>query len=119
MVTVPKKYFHDRLILLLLSINVFMAFLASVWVLFKLDSGRSAGYIVQYRSSLGISALKTGDASQLIAFIGFALLVVLLHTILSIRTYEIRREVAVVVLVLGILLLITSLIVSNALLTLR
>ena len=117
--TIPKNYFHDRLILLLLSINVFLTFLASVWVLFKLDSGRSAGYIVQYRSSLGISALKTGDSTELIAFIVFALLVLVVHFVLSIRIYAIRRQVSVIVLALGILLLVTSFIVSNALLVLR
>lgn len=117
--TIPKKYFHDRLILLLLSVNVFLAFLASVWVLFKLDSGRSAGYIVQYRSSLGISALKTGDAGELVAFIGFAVMVLIIHFVLSVRAYAIRREVSLVILALGILLLATSIIVSNALLVLR
>lgn len=119
MVTIPKKYFHDRLILLLLSVNVFLTFLASIWVLFKLDSGRSAGYIVQYRSSLGISALKTGDAGELVAFIGFALLVLAIHFVLSMRVYPIKREVSIVILMLGGLLLLGSIIVSNALLVLR
>jgi hypothetical protein len=117
--TIPKKYFHDRLVLLLLSINVFVAFLATLWVLFKLDSGRSAGYIVQYRSSLGISALKTGDAGELVAFIGFALMVLVIHFVLSVRAYPIKREVSVIILSLGILLLVMSVIVSNALLVLR
>lgn len=117
--TIPRKYFHDRLILLLLSIDGFFAFLASVWVLFKLDSGRSAGYIVQYRSSLGINALKTGSSSELIAFIGFAVLAFVIGVVLSVRTYVIRREVALAVLSLTALLLILSLIVSNALLALR
>lgn len=116
---IPKRYLHDRLVLLLLSINIFLAVLTSLWVLFKLDAGRSAGYIVQYRASLGISALKTGNASDLIAFIGFAALVLIIHTFLSIRAYPIRREVSIVILNLGILLLILTLIVSNALLVLR
>ena len=116
---IPKKYFQDRLILLLLSILVFLTLLACVWVLFKLDSGRSAGYIVQYRASLGISALKTGNASELVAFISFALMVCVVNVLMSIRVYLIRREVAVVILVMGILLLLMSLIVSNALLVLR
>jgi hypothetical protein len=117
--TIPKKYFHDRLILLLLSVNVFLAFLAALWVLFKLDSGRSAGYIVQYRANLGISALKTGDAGELVAFIGFAVIVLAVHTVLSIRAYTIKREVSVIILALGVLLLTMSMIVSNALLVLR
>lgn len=91
----------------------------SLWVLFKLDAGQSAGYIVQYRASLGISALKTGSASDLVAFIGFAILVLVIHAFLSVRAYPIRREVSVVILCLGALLLLLALIVSNALLTLR
>lgn len=116
---IPKKYLHDRLILLLLSINVFLAVLSALWVLFKLDAGRSAGYVVEYRAGLGISALKTGDAAELVAFILFAFLVVAVHTILSVKAYTIRREVSVIVLAMGILLLLISLIVSNALLVLR
>ena len=115
----PKSYFHDRVILLLLSINAFLAFLASVWVLFKLDSGRSAGYIVQYRSSLGISALRTGDAGELVGFIGFAVLILALNALLSYKAYPIKREVSVVILGFGVLLLICAMIVSNALLVLR
>jgi hypothetical protein len=117
--TIPKKYLHDRLVLLLLSINTFLALLTSLWVLLKLDAGRSAGYIVQYRASLGISALRTGDATDLIAFIGFAIMVLVLHVFLSIKAYSIRREVSIVILSLGILLLLLAFIVSNALLMLR
>lgn len=117
--TIPKRYLHDRLILLLLSVNGFLAVLTSLWVLFKLDAGRSAGYIVQYRGSLGISALKTGDATDLVAFIGFALLVLAVSVVMSIKAYRIRREVSVVVLSFGVLLLLLALIVSNALLVLR
>lgn len=116
---IPKKYLHDRLILLLVSVNAFLAMLVSLWVLLKLDSGRSAGYIVQYRSNLGISALKTGDASELVAFIFFALMVLGIHVVLSIKAYTIRREVSVFILGLGALLLILAFIVSNALLVLR
>ncbi|MDB5181682.1 MAG: hypothetical protein JWP13_445 [Candidatus Saccharibacteria bacterium] len=117
--TIPKKYMHDRLVLLLLSINTFLALLTSLWVLLKLDAGRSAGYIVQYRASLGISALRTGDATDLIAFIGFAIMVLVLHVFLSIKAYSIRREVSIVILSLGIFLLLLAFIVSNALLMLR
>ena len=116
---IPKKYLHDRLILLLLTVNVFLAVLCSLWVLFKLGAGRGTGYIVEYRASLGISAFKTGTSTDLVAFVGFALIVLVLHTVLSIKAYPIRREVSLIILIFGILLLISSLIVSNALLVLR
>lgn len=117
--TIPKKYLHDRLILLLLSVTTFLAVLNSLWVLFKLDAGRSSGYIVQYRGNLGISALKTGDASDLVAFIGFSLLVLGFHVFMSIKAYHIRREVSVAVLGFGVILLVLAFVVSNTLLTLR
>ncbi len=117
--TIPKKYLHDRLVLLLLSINTFLAALTILWVLLKLDAGRSAGYIVQYRAPLGISAFKTGDATELVAFIVFAFIALLLTVMLSIKVYLIRREVAVVILGMGVLLLLISFIVANALLSLR
>jgi predicted nucleic acid-binding Zn ribbon protein len=41
------------------------------------------------------------------------------HTILSIKVYPIRREVALVILMFGVLLLLMAWIVSNALLGLR
>jgi hypothetical protein len=116
---IPKKYMHDRLILLLLSALTFLTIFTSIWVLFNLDASRSSGYIVQYRASLGISAQKIGDASDIVAFIGFAIMVLVLHVVLSIKAYLIRREVSVVILVFGILLLILALVVSNALLGLR
>lgn len=117
--TIPKKYLHDRLILLLISINAFLAFLTTLWILFKLDSGRTSGYIVQYRGNLGISALKTGEAAELVAFILFAVMVLVLHVVLSIKAYPIRRQVSVIILGAGVLLLLLAFIVSNALLVLR
>jgi hypothetical protein len=114
----PKSYFHDRVILLLLSINVFLALLASVLVLLRLDSNRG-NYIVQYRANLGISAFSTGHTSEILAFIAFAGLVVAVHSVISMRMYKVHRPLSITILSLGILLLTLSTIVSNALLVLR
>lgn len=116
---IPKKYFHDRMVLLLLSLNTFLALLASILVLLRLDGGRTDGYIVQYRANLGLSAFKTGSASTLISFIIFAGLVLILHVVLSMKVYHVRRHFSVAVLAMGLLLLILAMIVSNALLVLR
>ncbi|HSX07972.1 MAG TPA: hypothetical protein VLG11_03690 [Candidatus Saccharimonadales bacterium] len=116
----PKKYFHDRLILLLLSINGFLALLCIALVFLRLGAGAGGqGYIVQYRANLGISAFKPGDVSNLVAFAFFAAIVLALQVILSIRTYPIRRELAVTILGLGLPLFALAVIVSNALLVLR
>src|SRR5476651_511921 len=116
---ISKKYFHDHLVLLLLSTNVFLAFVGSIFILVRLSSGHGTGYIVQYRSSLGINAFKTGSVVDLLSFIAFAAMVLAAHTVLSLRAYHIHRQLAVAILSLGILLLVLTIIVSNALLVLR
>lgn len=116
---IPKKYFHDRLVVLLLSINTFLALLGSVLVLFRLDAGGSDVYIVQYRANLGLSAFKRGGPTPLLSFVVFGLLILAIHTLLSIRVYPVRRQFAVTILAMATLLLSLSIIVSNALLILR
>ena len=117
--TIPTKYFHDRLILLLLSVNVFLTFLTTIFILLRLSANHGNGYFVQYRADVGISAFKTGSVTELLSFIIFAFLVLAAHTVLSVRSYHIHRQLAVITLGLGSLLLILAFIVSNALLVLR
>jgi hypothetical protein len=116
---IPKKYFHDRIVLMLLSTNVFLTVLNSMLILLRLDAGKAGGYTVEYRSNLGLSAFKIGGASTIISFIIFSALVLVLHTLLSMRVYSIRRHFSVTLLAMGTLLLLLSTIVSNALLVLR
>lgn len=116
---IPKKYIHDRFVVLLISINAFLALLNSLLILLRLDGGGSDVYIVQYRANLGLSAFKRGGPESLVAFVVFGLLVLVLHVVLSIRVYSVRRQYAVTILALGTLLLCLSIIVSNALLILR
>jgi hypothetical protein len=114
--TVPKKYIHDRVILLLLSTNIFLALLGLLLILFNVGSNHSNGFIVQYRSNLGLSAFKTGDASTFIGFMVFSIFVATFNTILSVKAFYVRRGFAVAVLGMTLLLLILAIVVSNALL---
>jgi hypothetical protein len=114
-----KKYFQDHLVLLLLSTNAFLALCTMVLVLTRLSASHGSSYIVQYRSSLGINAFKTGDVSELLSFILFAFVIVGVGTTLSIKTYSVNRLVSLVVLSMGVLLLLLTIIISNALLALH
>jgi hypothetical protein len=116
---IPKKYIHDHLVLLLLSVNGFLALLTAILMAVRLSTSHSNGYIVQYRSTIGINDFKTGSLIDLLSFIAFAALVVGVHTTLSVRAYRIHRQVAIAILALGTLLLILGMIISNALLVLR
>lgn len=115
----PRKYFQDKLILLLVSSNIFLAFLCIILIFLRIGQGAGEGYIIEYRSNLGISAFTRGNIVGIMSLAAFAFVVPVLNIMLSLRTYQIKRMLAALILGGGILLLILTLIVSNALLVLR
>ncbi|HET8708748.1 MAG TPA: hypothetical protein VFL85_00540 [Candidatus Saccharimonadales bacterium] len=118
---IPKKYFQDKFVLLFLSINVFLMVLIAALIAFRIGPGHT-DYIVQCRDCSNfqsISRFSNGSVLDIWAFSLFALAVTVFHTVLSIRLFKINRHVSVIVLAMGTLLLVISLIVSNALLYLR
>jgi hypothetical protein len=118
----PKQYFHDHLVMLLLSINAFLAVSGTIFILLSLSSSHSNGYIVQCRDCSNPAAANkftNGSVTGLLSFGVFALLVLVTHVVLSLRAYKIHRQLAIAILALGLLLLLLMIIVSNALLVLR
>lgn len=120
MMPLPKTYLHDKLVLLLVSANIFLAFLCIALLFLRLNVGQGAeGYIAEYRSNLGISAFRVGGLQDILGFAGFAFVSLLIHIVLSVRTYSIRRELSLAILIAGVLLLVIALIISNALIALH
>ena len=119
---IPAKYLHDRLVLLLLSTNVFLALAASIFMVLQLSARHATDYIVQCRdcsNTAYVNRFTHGSVGELLSFIVFALLILVVHTLLSLRTYNIHRQLSVTILGMGVLLLVITIIVSNALLVLR
>lgn len=114
----PKKYVRDRGILLLLSINAFLTLLVILLLLLRIGDS-SGNYIVEYRASYGVNTFRPGRLVDLLSFGVFALMVFGINFVMSARTYRIHRQLAIVILALGALLLVFALIVSNTLLVLR
>ncbi len=117
--TFSKKYFHDHLVLLLLSINIFLVIASTIFILIRISTSHGSSFIVQYRPTVGINIFTTGNIVGLISFIAFGWLVSIANFVLSLRFYPIHRQVAIAVLSLGILLLVLSVIISNSLLYFR
>ncbi len=115
----PNRYIHDRIVLLLLTANTFFAVLTSVLIVLKLDSSRAEGYIVQFRPSLGLSAYYKGDSTGILSFAVFSVVILVFHTYISVRVYDLRRHFAIVILAMGTILILLALVISNALLLLR
>ncbi|MGI9028094.1 MAG: hypothetical protein ACR2FM_04635 [Candidatus Saccharimonadales bacterium] len=113
-----KKYFHDRFVLLMLTINIFLTFVAVAIILLRLgDTGNS--YIQAYRSNLGFNQYQAGGVEQIISFAVFAVAVLVGQFVISLRFHSIRRHVSWSVMMLATLLLVLTLIISNSLLQLR
>jgi hypothetical protein len=70
----PTKYFHDRAVLLFLTINSILLVVGILLVLFRLDSSKGNGYILQFRAGVGIGEYKTGSAYDMSSFIFFLII---------------------------------------------
>ena len=113
-----RPYFHDRFVLLLLTINIFLTFVCIAAVLLRLgDTGNS--YIQSYRANLGLNAYNVGGVGQIISFAVFSLAVLIGQFYFSFKLYDVRKQIAWIVMLMATLLLLLSIIVSNSLLQLR
>ena len=121
MLTFSKKFLRDQYILLLISVNLVLFIITSIFIVLRLSSGHSSSYIVQCRDCSNASAVEfiPGSLIDLISFIFFSFIVLFTSVAISLKTYSLHRQLAVTVLSLGILLQVLTLIVSNYLLVLR
>ena len=107
-----KNYFHDKVVLLLLSSNIFLSILSTILLLLKLGNSNPDYHIIQYRMHLGLNAYKNGTSTSLYAFIVFIWITLVIGSYLSYRTFGVKRDFSVAVLGLVLLLIILGFIVS-------
>ncbi len=112
----PRRFIHDRVVLLLLSVNTFFAALISILVTFALTGGTETVYVIEHRPSLGLSANQIGTRAQMTSLIVFVAFILIFNTILGARTYPLRRNFAVIILAMGTLLILMAGIISSFLL---
>ncbi|TXG78196.1 hypothetical protein E6P97_00115 [Patescibacteria group bacterium] len=112
----PSKYTHDRTVLLLLTVNVFLAVLIAVLVILALTGSSDRALTIEHRPQLGLDANRVGSGLDMASLVVFPLLIAAAHTVLSVKTYPIRRNLSVVVLGMATLLISLSGIVSYYLL---
>lgn len=114
---IPKSFFQDRLILLILSINTFLALALVITSLLSINDA-NAGFIKEFRSDLGLDGYKAGGVLDIIAFAAFSVVIYAFHFIASIRIYHIRRHLSLIILLLTMIVYIFTLLVIKALLDL-
>lgn len=113
---IPKHFFHDRTVLILLGVNTLLVLFVVLFILLKIDPAQGSTHIVQYRSNLGISRFKSGSITEFRTFALFAVIQYTFSWLLSIKLYVHRRHLSLAILGLTTFLLILSGVVCNALL---
>jgi hypothetical protein len=116
--TNTRKFFHDRFVLFVLTVNAFLASVSIISVMARIG-GADENYIQFFRSNLGLNAFTVGGVSEIISFPIFAAVVFAAHIVFALKFYEIRKSAGWAIMVMTTLLLLLCLIVSNALLELR
>ena len=111
---VPKKYIHDSTALALLATNSALFLLATLGVLLGVDNDENPTSIVAYRATTKIGQIS-GPTSELYQFAIFAVIVTVGSVVLSMKLYSRRRQLAIGVLGLNVLLLVLSIIIFNSL----
>ncbi len=115
----PKKYLQDRLILLLLTLMAILLAVGVSLVLLRFDPSRNPTTTAAYRPNISGTQYQSGKPIDIYALAVFMIFIAGSALLLSIRTYHIRRFLAVFILASTVFLLILSMIVSNALISLQ
>ncbi len=111
-----NKFFHDRVVLLLLSFNTLISLSAGLIILLKLINLPSDYYpFVQGRFPSGQKIYSTGSVASLYSLVIFILLMLLFNSFLSYKTYPYKKNFSLVVLSLSLLLVVLTYLVSQSL----
>ena len=114
-----KKYLHDRVILLLLTLMAVLLVVGVSLVLLRFDPSRNPATTIAYRPSITGTQYQSGRPLDIYLLAVFMVFTTATALLLSVRTYHIRRFISVFILASTVFLLVLSMIVSNALISLQ
>jgi hypothetical protein len=116
---IPKKFLHNRLILAMLTIIALLLVVGVASVLLRFDAAKNPTTITAYRPNISGSGVISGKAIDIYEFAIFMLVITGMNILISIRAFHVRHFVSIFILGATIFLLILSIVVSNALISLQ
>jgi hypothetical protein len=115
----PKKYLHDRLVLLFITLLAVLLVVGVSLVLLRFDLSKNPTTIVAYRPNISGASYQSGKPIDIYSMAVFMALTAVGAVILSARVYLLKRFLAVFILASSAFLLILATIVSNSLISLQ
>lgn len=115
----PKRYLHDRVVLLLLAALGALVVIGVSLVLLKFDAAKNPATIAEYRQNLSGSGYLSGKPADIYLLALFMLVSGPISLLLSAKAYHLHRYISVLILAAAVLVLLLGIIVSNALISLQ
>lgn len=116
---IPKKFLHDRLVLLLITAMSILVVLGVSLVLLRFDVARNPTTIVAYRPNVSGTQYLSGKPIDIYSLAVFMIFTSVAAIIISSRIYQAKRHAALFMLISTIFLLILSTIVANSLISIQ
>ena len=116
---IPKRFLHDRIVLLLLTAISILTVIGISIVLIRFDASRNPTTTIAYRPNITGSQYQSGKPIDIYSLALFMLVTAVSSVLLSGKIYYLRRYLSVFILASGTFLLLLALIVSNALISLQ
>lgn len=114
-----KRYLHDRVILIFLTIIAVLVVIGISSVLLRFDASQNTTTIAGYRPNLSSSTYVSGNVLDIYELPIFMALITAIGVILSVRLYRIERDASLFILASTTFLLIISIITANAIIALQ
>lgn len=116
---IPKKFLHDRLVLLLITVMAVLVVIGVSVVLLRFDVSRNPTTIVAYRPNITGSQYLSGKPIDIYSLAVFMLVTSFAAIFISARIYNAKRPAALFMLSSTIFLLILTTIVANSLISIQ
>ena len=104
----PKKFLHDRLVLLLITAVAILLVIGVSVVLLRFDVSKNPTTIVAYRPNISGASYLSGKPIDIYSLAFFMLLISAGGVILGARTYAVKRSIAIFLLSSTVFLLILA-----------
>lgn len=116
---IPKKFLHDRAVLLLITIISVLVVIGVSIVLLRFDVSRNPTTIVAYRPNISGTQYLSGKPIDIYSLALFMIFTSVAAIGVSSRVYSVKKPAALFVLTSTVFLLILSTVVANSLISIQ
>jgi hypothetical protein len=118
-VDIPKKFLHDRVVLLLITVIAVLVVIGVSIVLLRFDVSRNPTTVVAYRPNVSGTQYISGKPVDIYSLAVFMILSSVAAIFISARVYEVKKPAAMFLLSATVFLLVLSMIVANSLISIQ